>query len=275
MAWEFINAKSQVKGEILIGLPHREAFSDKFLAAVLGVQYPEMFAHSLYMESGLPLDISRNVAVSHALQRKVSHILFLDADILLQRDTITLLHRAALPIVSAVYYGRNPPHNVVANISGKPLTRNNIEEKRNSTPNGQALMEVHDTGMGCVLIDMRVFERIATVHNLEWYCMMRHPDQLANIEKDDTGLTYTNEEAIALNYACKYCGNTLIAKFFEYRIGKYAEDSLSEDYYFCKLARKCGFSLYLAIHAEVPHEIKTYTIDSKGLTNSVTSAGVV
>lgn len=182
-AWEIANQRSQVKGEILIGLPHRASFSDKFVAGVLDVQYPDYFAHSIFFEEGLPLDIARNVVVSNGLHRKVSHILFLDADIILKRDTITELHKASLPIVSGLYYGRNPPYNVVANISNRPLTKNEIVQKRNAAPDGQALMEVHEIGMGIALINLRVFERIAKFHNLQWYCMMRHPDQLSNIEK--------------------------------------------------------------------------------------------
>ena len=250
-------------------------FSAKFLSGIIGVQYPDYFAHSIFMEEGLPLDIARNVVVSNGLQRNVSHIVFLDSDVILKADTFLRLKEANFPIISALYFGRNPPHNVVANISGIPITRNDAVSKRNAAPDKKALMEVHEVGMGCVLIDMRVFKRIAKFHNLKWYCMLRHPDLPANIEQDDTGISYDNDEAKLLEYKCKYCGNTVIAKFFEYRIGKYSENSLSEDYYFCKLARQCGFQIYLNLGAEVEHEITTYTIDSNGLTNSVTSAGVV
>ena len=276
MAWEFSNPKSQVKGEILIGLPYKSGFSAKFLSGILGVQYPDYFAHSIFMEDGLPLDISRNVVVSNGLQRNVSHIVFLDADIILKTDTFLRLREANFPIISALYFGRNPPHNAVANINSIPITRNDVVSKRNAAPDKKPLMEVHEVGMGCVMIDMRVFKRIAKFHNLRWYCMMRHPS-LKDIEKDDTGISYDNDEAQLLGYRCKYaeCGNTLIAKFFEYRIGKYSENSLSEDYFLCKLARQAGFQIYLNLGAEVEHEITTYTIDSNGLTNSVTSAGVV
>lgn len=274
-AWELTNSRSQVKGEILLGIPYRSNPSPRFSSALKGAQFPDYFAHSEFYETGLPLDIARNVIVSNGLQRKVSHIMFLDTDIIIKNDTILSLKQANFPITSAIYYGRNPPYNVVANINGVPVPRETILEKRKTSPDGRALMEVHDVGMGCVLIDTRVFQRIAQFHNLEWFCMLRHPDQLADQEKDDTGLSYTNEEAIILNYSCKYCGNTLIAKFFDYRIGKKKKNSLSEDYFFCKLARQCGFQVYLSIHAEVDHEITTFVINSDGLTNSTQSAGVV
>ena len=181
----------------------------------MGAQYPDYFSHSLFMITGQPIDTSRNIIVANGLQRKVSHILFLDSDIILKPDTILLLKEANFPITSGVYFGRFPPYNAVANISGKPVPRNTIVERRESAADKRALMEVHEVGMGCCLIDTRVFERIAKIHNLRWYCMQRHPDQLANIEKDDTGISYDNDEAILLGYKCKYCGNTLLANFFD------------------------------------------------------------
>ena len=275
MSWEIASPKSQTKGEILIGLPYRTGFSAKFLSGILGVMYPDFFAHSIFMETGLPIDIARNVVITNGLQRNVSHIVFLDADIILKNDTLLRLKEANFPIVGAVYFGRNPPYNVVSNISGKPITRDEIVTKRNNAPNGKALMEVHEVGMGCTMIDLRVFKRIAKVHNLRWYCMLRHPELPEQIEADDTGISYDNDEATALKYKCKYCGNALIANFFDYRIGKQSNNSLSEDYYFCKLARQCGFQVYLSLDAEVEHEITMFTIDSNGLTNSTTSAGVI
>lgn len=275
MAWEIGSQQSQIKGEVLVGVPYKQNFSAKFLAGALSLQYPDYFAHSWFLETGQPLDIARNIMVSNGLQRNVSHLFFVDEDVVLKHDTLKELMQAAMPIVGAVYYGRNPPYNVVANINRQPLTRDTILQKRNTAPDGRALMEVHEVGMGATLFDMRVFQRIAMTHKLPFFCMMRHPDQLAEVEKDDTGIYYEYNEAKALNYRCKYCGNTLIAPFFDYRIGKYVDNSLSEDYYMLKLAREAGFSVYLAIHAEVEHEITMFTVSTDGLTNSTTVAGVV
>jgi|SRR5215211_3494403 len=276
MAWEFADTRSQqIKGEVLVAIPYKQNFSAKFLTGFSSLQFPDYFAHSVFLATGQPLDITRNMMVSNALQRNVSHLFFVDEDIILKDDTLKNLHHAHFPIVGSVYYGRNPPYNVVANINRQPVTRDILLQKRSGSPDGRALMEVHEVGLGATLIDTRVFHRIAKHHNLPWFCLLRHPEQLAEIEKDDTGLYYTNDEAISLNYRCKYCGNTLIAPFFDYRIGKYQDNSLSEDYFFDKLAREAGFSIYLSIHTEVEHEISMFTISSDGLTNTTTSAGVV
>lgn len=274
-AWEFTNIQSQIKGEILIGVPYKNNPSPKFINGLMSAKFPDYFAHSVMFLSGQPLDISRNIVVSNGLQRKVSHILFLDEDIILKPDTITDLKEVNFPIAGAVYFGRNPPYDVVANINGKPVTRNEIIEKRGTANNGKGMMEITEIGMGATLIDIRVFERIAITHKLPWFCLLRHPGQLDEVEKDDTGIYYTFEEAQALGYHCKYCGNTLIAPFFDYRIGKYAENSLSEDYYFCKIAREAGFQIFVAIHADVHHELHDITIGIEGITNTTVTAGLI
>lgn len=275
-AWELHNPQqSQARGEILVGIPYKKDFSDKFFAAALSLKFPDYFAHSFLLNTGQPLDISRNIMVSNALQRNVSHLFFLDQDVICKADTIRELHESYMPIIGAVYYGRNPPYNVVANIHSNAVTRQMLLDRRNSSPNRQGLMEVHEIGMGATLIDTRVFKRIAEYYKLPFFCMQRHPDQLAEIEKNDTGIYYDWNEAIELNYSCKYCGGTIIAPFFDYRMGKYSENALSEDYYFCKLAREAGFSVYQSIHTEVDHLIHTFSINTDGLSNSTVSAGQI
>ena len=86
--------------------------------------------------------------VSNALQRNVSHVFFLDQDIILKPDTLIELLFPQMPIVSAVYYSRAPPYNAVANIKGNPLTRDFIMEKLEKAEKHQALMEVHEVGAG-------------------------------------------------------------------------------------------------------------------------------
>lgn len=273
-AWEY--NQSYIKGEILVALPYKQNFSAKFLTGVLSVQFPEAFSHSFLIQTGQPLDISRNLAVSNALQRNVSHIFFLDEDIILKPETIISLKNTNMPFVGATYYSRSPPYNVTANINQNPITRDMILERRkNHPPNANILLEVTEIGMGACLIDTRVFKRIAEYNKLQWLCLVRHND-------DDTATAFDNSQARALNYRCnrpiastgQICNNTLLAKFFDYRLGKEQEDSLSEDYYFCKLARKTGFTVYLDAGTEVGHEITMFTINSDGLENSTIPAGI-
>jgi hypothetical protein len=277
MAWQYKTQASQLKGQILIGIPYKQRFSDKFQKSLIALRFPEMTGHMVIWETGQPVDVSRNIMVSVALQNNCSHLYFVDQDIILEPDTLTLLFEQQLPLVGSVYYARSDPYPVVATINQVALSRDTVKEKLNKAHDRRAIMEVHEIGMGSTLIDTRVFKRIATINNMEWLCMLRHPqiEQLKELEKDDNMISFTNQEAIRTNYHCPYCNNTLIAKFFEYRIGKYTTDALSEDYYFCKLVRKAGFSVYLCLHSEVGHELSSMVLTGDGLTNSTTSAGIV
>ena len=261
----------------MIGIPYKQRFSDKFQKGLLSLRFPEMTGHMVFWETGQPVDVSRNIMVSVALQRNLSHLYFVDQDIIVNPNSLTDLFEQYLPFVGSVYYASSDPYNVVATINQMALSRDTIREKLASAPGNRALLEVTEIGMGSTLIDTSVFKRIAMLNNMEWLCMLRHPqiEALKDLEKDDNMISFTNEEAIRSGYKCPYCNNTLVAKFFEYRIGKYTTDALSEDYYFCKLARKAGFSVYLCLHSEVDHEIGSFTINGAGLTNSTQQAGVV
>jgi hypothetical protein len=56
------------------------------------------------------------------LQDKCEYIFFLDSDILVNPDTLQKLYVANMPIISAVYYSRAPPYEMVAQIGGKGLS---------------------------------------------------------------------------------------------------------------------------------------------------------
>lgn len=61
--------------------------------------------------SSLPYDVSRNTACEAVLQYGVQWLLFLDSDVIPERDDAILqLMRHNLPIVSGVYHAKAPPH---------------------------------------------------------------------------------------------------------------------------------------------------------------------
>jgi hypothetical protein len=102
--------------------------------------------------SGKPIDLSRNVMVTKALQDKCEYIFFLDSDILVNSDTLQKLFIGNLPIISAVYYSRAPPYEMVAQIGGRGLSHEMAGEDQ--------VREVEEVGMGCCLVNTRVFHRV-------------------------------------------------------------------------------------------------------------------
>jgi hypothetical protein len=230
-----------------------------------------------YANQGQPIDISRNIFISHALQHNAQHIFFLDSDVELPHDGLVKLYNAKRPIIAGVYSGRSPPYGLSANINRQILS----PEILNKYPDG--IMEVHEIGMGCTLIDMRVIERMARMNNMKWRCIRPHAKELGvQLRPDETSpkeiAKFSNDEAKGLQYKCGYCQSLLITDFFDYTTGKERSETVgmfSEDYYFCQRARDVGFPI--AIHTGVfgEHELTAMKITREGLHNPTESAGTI
>jgi hypothetical protein len=192
-------------------------------------------------ESGQPIDTTRNIALSKALQHKCRYILFYDADVWPPADGLEKLLSLRLPIVGALYRSRGPPFQLLANKDDKPLPDDVL-----NTPN--AIAEVDEIGAGFLLVDMRAIKRYAAKLD-NWQCLANHKDKGAPVARFD------DKTALSTNYKCQYCGGTLVSKFFDYRAGKATTLAISEDYYFCrKIKELCGFRTYAFTGVFAEHE---------------------
>lgn len=100
--------------------------------------------------SGMPFDHARNAAVQACLNVGAEFLFFLDSDVIPPKDTIVRLLKHELPVVSALYCRRSPPHAVPVMIKGTWVT---------DFPMGK-LIEVELVGSGALLIHRSVFERM-------------------------------------------------------------------------------------------------------------------
>jgi hypothetical protein len=97
----------------------------------------------------------RNLLVKHALAWKPTHLLLIDSDMKLPPDTIVRLLRHNQPIVGLNYVQRH--------VAAKPNASKAGYGKDNRVPtlsSSTGLQEVDHIGLGCVLIDARVFDYI-------------------------------------------------------------------------------------------------------------------
>ena len=226
---------------------------------------------------GQPINISRNIFISYALQYNAKFLFFLDSDVEVPPDCLIKLYQARKPIVSGVYCSRAPPYGLSANINKRALSIDIL----NKYPD--RLIDVSEIGMGCTLIDTRVFRKIAEKQNLQWRCMQMHGKELgAQIPPDVTSpkevAQFHNEDAINLNYKCGFCGKTLLAEFFDYTIGtekSSIKGPFSEDYYFCDIAKKSGFPITIHTGVFCDHELTNMKIKREGLFNPVAPAADV
>ena len=81
--------------------------------------------------------------------------------------------------------------------------------------------------------------------------------------------------AITNNYRCSFCGGLLIARFFWMRTGMQNTDALSEDYWFCKLAKQHGFQVQLHSRVFANHESQFTEVGPDGLVTTLRSSGDV
>lgn len=263
-AWLYDRAANP---ELMVGVPHTGKVSFRWFVHYYAMQNPLRTVIS--GESGQPIDISRNITISKALQYGCEYVFFLDSDVIVESETLVKLLESKLPVVSAVYFSRSPPYEVVANVGGIPISHKHAGE--------DTIMEVEQIGMGCCLINTRVLKRVGA--KLEWRCMRPHDK-----DKTDTGVAvYDWKSAASQNFKCtvqdkgaqKPCGGLLTASFFDHKIGKSNIQLLSEDFFFSQLARSFGFNLMLNLGVVCGHELGDMIIDKSGLVNPRSNAAMV
>jgi len=244
---------------ILIAVPHQNRTTFNFVKGLRSLQLP--FNYVDYYSSGHPLDLTRNICVSKMLQLGCDYLFFVDSDILLQPDTFIQLWQMRMPIVSGVYMGRSAPYEPVANIQGKSIGHNIIKEP-------PQLREVLEVGMGCCLIERRVFERIGDKLN-QYRCLMDHTQ-----DAGAKSIVYTAKEARFQQYLCRFCKQPIIAEFFKNTIGTNDPNPMSEDYYFCNLARQNGYQIFVHNAVVVGHEFDSgnFYVDGEGLKSNLGNA---
>jgi len=106
---------------------------------------------------------SLNQLLQRAIENRVDKILFLDADMDFPARTIPQLLSHDMPIVSGLYHIKEYPYAPVAGWNGKRIrvNGNGVAWKTDYCPLPKdELVEVHWTGVGCLMVDMDVFNHI-------------------------------------------------------------------------------------------------------------------
>jgi len=148
MSWE----QKVLEPEIAVCIPHSNI---TYLAWAIGFRKLTIPFRILYSTSrGQPIDISRNNLVSSALQHKsLKWIFFFDSDILVPSDAVLRLLSFQLPMVSAMYYSK--AENWCAYSRDAGGSYHPIKSWTGT------LLSVDAVGMGCCLIDKRIFEKLS------------------------------------------------------------------------------------------------------------------
>jgi len=155
-SWE--NSAPPGKELLLIAIPHTGLVSFEWSVGLRILQPPVPF--NIISNRGLPIDRARCDLVDQAKKLNASHIFFLDSDVILPPDGLTYLWNNKMPIVSGVYGSKHEAPGVwieqaksgdgrYASVGRDILERPGIFSHNDIVIGG-----------GCVLIDMKVFDRI-------------------------------------------------------------------------------------------------------------------
>ncbi len=113
----------------------------------------------------------RNVLVEKAKAVRATKLMMCDVDQVYHKETITSLLSHNLPVVGALVHRRYPPFDSLmmkkVSIDERTDTYESIDEWED-----QELVEVDATGTGCVMYDMKVFDKMP----YPWFKAQYNPD---------------------------------------------------------------------------------------------------
>lgn len=192
-----------------------------------------------YMMNESLITRARNSLAYDFLESKATHLMFVDADIGFNPQDIVEMVKRDVDIVCGLYPKKEihwarvsdavakgvPPHQLkdhtgtfVVNLVGNERQEVKMNE----------LLEIQNGGTGFMLIKRNVFETLA-----------------------DKVPEYNNDMYLATDTERK---PKIIKEFFATSIDPESNNRLlSEDYHFCKLARKHGFKIHAAPWAQLSH----------------------
>ena len=193
-----------------------------------------------YMQNESLITRARNGMAYDFLQSDATHLMFIDADISFNPADIIRMIQADKDIICGLYPKKEINWKLVydavqsgvgykdlGNYTGSFVV-NLVGGALETTGNINQPMEIDNGGTGFMLIKREVFEKLRP-----------------------TVPKYTNDMILIVD---KNPQRKIIDEFFATSIDEESDNRLlSEDYHFCKIARKAGFKVYAAPWANLTH----------------------
>lgn len=201
-----------------------------------GVGVPFQYTH--LMNESL-ITRGRNAIADQFLKSDCTHLMFIDADIGFEPMDIIKMIWADKDIICGIYPKKEinwvQVHKaVLAGVPPEELHKhtgafvvNLIDNAKSATGDINTPLEIANGGTGFMLIKRAVFEKLADVvpeYNNDVFTSVQDHTQIQPIKE-----------------------------FFDTSIPKDSKRLLSEDYHFCRIARKAGFRIWAAPWAQLSH----------------------
>jgi hypothetical protein len=198
-------------------------------------------------------DHSRNLIAGEFLKSKSEWLFWIDSDTQVPVGAVERLLAHGRPMVSGLYYGKNPPNPPIAyfvhNSAFTPIDHEMKWEKG-------AIIKVDAAGMGCCLIHRSVFEDIQS--NYEVFQIpgggivpVHKNDILGDVETTDGPQSHEHDGKV---YKGQLRTRLIKPTLANMRFPFFMIDHLrTEDMHFFELANRVGHSLYLDTSVECGH----------------------
>jgi len=219
--------------KLAILVPHTGEVSSEWCLMFREIPLPP--GSQIFMSRGMPIDVTRESMVKAALDNGFEWIFFLDSDVILPKDALQKLFSHNQPFICGLYKAKKPNGFFWgAWMKGKaPDGKDAFVPVANWSGR---LFEVDVIGTGCMLIHRSVFEGIRAKTDLPFFLWTK--------ERNPVLLDKMN------------IPNPMMRE-------------VSEDFWFCLLAKHCGFKVV------VDGEVKCGHITVTKITeNSLTLPGV-
>jgi hypothetical protein len=121
------------------------------------IKWREFGIYSYYtqIQTTFPLCKNRNEAVLKAKEHGADYMMFIDADMQHPPDIVYQLLKNQLPVVAGMYFHQSPPHLPIIYKHKEGINYTHYYDYPKDD-----LFSVDLTGMGCMLVDMKIFDHI-------------------------------------------------------------------------------------------------------------------
>jgi len=186
------------------------SFFVNFINRISEFYQQEKYDVQIYLQNSTIVDKARNELVRMALKDNCDYIFFIDSDTIIPSGALDTLLEMDVDIASGLYFTKSKPYLPVARIKegDKHFFLEDFEFNQ--------IMEVQGVGMGCCLINMKVFDKMEFPYfKLEW----REKDGIKYQIAEDL---YFCDEAVKLGHkvhlntgvVCSHFGTEVDANHF-------------------------------------------------------------
>lgn len=142
--------------KIGIGLSIGKDVSPIFLRTMFARvgEWMQKYIVTILIDTDIPIDLSRNNIVQSAIQENCDYLFFIDSDVLIEEGYLERLLSHKKDIIAGVYHQKVFPYyaSVKKRLYGNTYYHMEL--------NGDDIIEIDGASMGCLLIKMKIFDKI-------------------------------------------------------------------------------------------------------------------